>query len=67
MTDVHLFLLVCSEGIQDRRQSGILSLVWVDNNTINLGIAGCGEALIELEMGTINGRQRDCGHLTIIL
>lgn len=31
----------------------------MDNNTIDLGIAGCGAALIELAMGTINGRQRN--------
>jgi len=39
----------------------------VNNNTLDLGIAGCGVALIELAMGTINGMQRNFGHPTIIL
>jgi len=67
MTDVHLFLLVYSKRIQGRRQSGIMRLGWVDNNTLDLGIAGCGAALIELAMGTINGLQRNFGHPTITL
>jgi hypothetical protein len=67
MTDVHLFLLDNSERIQGRRQSGIMRLGWVNNNTLDLGIAGCGAALIELAMGTINGLQRNFGHPTIIL
>ena len=67
MTDVHLFLLVYSERIQGRRQCGIMRLGWVNNNTLDLGTAGCGAALIELAIGTINGLQRNFGHPTIIL
>jgi hypothetical protein len=55
MTDVYLFLLVYSERIQGSRQSGIMRLGWANNNTLDLGTAGCGAALIELAMGTING------------
>jgi len=67
MTDVHLFLLVYSERNQDRRQSGIMRLGWVNNKTLDLGTAGCGAALIKLTTGTINGLQRNFGHPTIIL
>jgi hypothetical protein len=44
-----------------------MRLGWVNNNTLHLGTAGCGAALIELAMGTINGLQRNFGHPTIIL
>lgn len=44
-----------------------MRLGWMDNNTLDLGIAGCGAALIELAMGTIDGLQRNFGHPTITL
>ena len=44
-----------------------MRLGWVNNNTLDLGTAGCGAALIELAIGTINGLQRNFGHPTIIL